>query len=314
MATLHLTHEVAQERFGKDAVVDVIFRDEELIPDSVVDFVNEYRQKPWVRLRWYAVPLASTKYILGVCRDYTQWDPARQWVRQPPAWAIRLPEGDKRTFDQYSTDDFIADDAGFRGKTAFVTGVRASESIIRHRSCINKLNDNFIVACASNRVWLAKPIFDWQEDDVFRFFYDRGIKYCPIYDAQLFSGQSLRVSTPIHAEQAKRFDKLKLSAPVLYSQVISVFPEMLVQEKYYKDLDRKSIVARYATGIDGIRAWIVENITDEHQLRKALTVLKGLAIRMKQMPESYPPDYILKQFMAGAFKRSTILPLKPKAK
>ena len=60
LATLHLTHEVAQERFGKDAVVDVIFRDEELIPDSVVDFVNEYRQKPWVRLRWYAVPLAST--------------------------------------------------------------------------------------------------------------------------------------------------------------------------------------------------------------------------------------------------------------
>ena len=46
-------------------VVNVVFRDEELIPDEVIDFVNKYRQEPWVQMLWFAVPLASTKYVMG---------------------------------------------------------------------------------------------------------------------------------------------------------------------------------------------------------------------------------------------------------
>lgn len=76
LATLHLTWEVAQER-GLDHV-NVVFRDEELIPDPVIDFVQHYRTLPWVRMDYLAVPLASTKYILGRVFDYVQWDPARE--------------------------------------------------------------------------------------------------------------------------------------------------------------------------------------------------------------------------------------------
>jgi len=299
------------ERYGKDAVVDVVFRDEELIPDEVINFVDQYRQLPWIRMRWYAIPLASTKYILGIVKDYIQWDPARQWIRQPPTWSIRLKPGDNRVFDQYNTDDFIADEAGFKGKVAFVNGIRASESIIRHRSCVNKLHDNFICASSSNRVWLCKPLFDWAENDIFRFFFDKGIKYCPLYDQQLFAGQSLRVSTPLHAESAKKFDKVRTVSPVFYEQVISIFPEMLCQERYFHDLDRKAIVARYGQSLDGVRAWIAENINDEHKLRLAFERFKSVCVRAKKMPSSYPPDHVLKQFMSGAFKRE-ILPLKAK--
>lgn len=48
LAALHLTREIAEER-GK-LPVDVIFRDEELIPDQVIEFVDEYRKLDWIRL------------------------------------------------------------------------------------------------------------------------------------------------------------------------------------------------------------------------------------------------------------------------
>ena len=91
LATLHLTDEVRRER-GIARPLDVVFRDEELIPDEVIDFVDEYRHKDWIKMIWFTVPLASTKYTLGVCRSYVQWDPARPWVRPKPEWGEAASE------------------------------------------------------------------------------------------------------------------------------------------------------------------------------------------------------------------------------
>lgn len=102
LVTLELAWEVAQER-GL-AHVDVVFRDEELIPQVVIDFVDSYRVKPWVRMLYFAVPLHSRKYILGVSYPYVQWDPKRRHVRPIPDHAIILWPGDYRVFDQYTMD------------------------------------------------------------------------------------------------------------------------------------------------------------------------------------------------------------------
>lgn len=194
LVVLHLVREVMLERGLGDTPVDVVFRDEELIPDEVIDFVDKYRQLPWVRMLWFAVPLASTKYVMGVCHSYTQWDPARvaagKLVRPVPPWAITLPPGDTRVMDQYTMDAFTAGYYG-TGKIAFLTGIRAAESLIRFRASVNKLNENYINAVTDPRarnVNLCKPIFDWEEDDVFRYFYDRQIRYCSLYDLQMWAG------------------------------------------------------------------------------------------------------------------------------
>jgi predicted phosphoadenosine phosphosulfate sulfurtransferase len=93
---------------------------------------------------WFTVPLASSKYVLGVVRSYVQWDPARAWVRPKPEWGESLAPGDDRVFDQYTMDAFTAQ--RYRGKIAFLTGIRAAESLIRFRACVNKLNENYINA------------------------------------------------------------------------------------------------------------------------------------------------------------------------
>ena len=45
LVTLHLVKEVAQER-GITKPIDVVFRDEELIPDEVINFVFEGKAQP----------------------------------------------------------------------------------------------------------------------------------------------------------------------------------------------------------------------------------------------------------------------------
>lgn len=310
LVVLHLAHEVMQER-GIKKPLNVVFRDEELIPDEVINFVDKYRKEPWINMLWFTVPLKSTKYVLGVCHSYTQWDNSRKWVRDKPEWAISLEDGDDRIFDQYSMDAFTA--KFFKGKMAFLTGIRSSESLMRFRACVNKLNENYINAVSdptAKNVNLCKPIFDWSEDDVFKYFYDKDIQYCKLYDWQMWAGNGLRVSTPLHAESAKRFDLIKTATPEFYNRVIEIFPEMLAHERYFKDLDRNAIKEKYGQSYGGVRAWIEDNIEDEAQHKMAVKRFDSVMGRALKDPDLYPPQYLLTTFMAGSFKREIM----PKAR
>jgi predicted phosphoadenosine phosphosulfate sulfurtransferase len=303
LVCVHLAHDVAVER-GDTRKLKVVFRDEELIPNSVIDFVDEYRQKDWVDLRWYAVPLESDKYVLGTSTRYVQWDPNRAHCRPMPEWAITsetLGLDPKLVLSQYTMDTVVA--RGEKGKVAIVTGVRTSESLMRFRAMTAKLTENYINS-VNKRIATVKPIFDWHENDVFRYFYDHDIRYCPTYDFQLWAREPLRVATPTLTERAKRFDNLRCYEPEFYDRVVQVFPDMALQERYFKELDRDSMMDRYGDSLDGVQEWIEDNLTDPHRRAKAMFELRAVRIKQEKNPESYPADYVLDCFMAGSFKRS----------
>jgi hypothetical protein len=201
---------------------------------------------------------------------------------------------------------------GFKGRVGILTGIRANESLMRWSATVAKLNENYITASpAGRKVSMVKPIFDWQENDVFRYFYDHGIRYCPIYDAQAWGRQELRVSTPVHAESAKHIGKLRETSPKLYAQVMQLFPEMLVQERYWRELDRKGAREQYLVdGWDGIARWIAENVSDPEQLAKARKALQQCRDGDARLPDSFPVDYVLDHMIRGAYKRR-IPPCRP---
>jgi predicted phosphoadenosine phosphosulfate sulfurtransferase len=303
---LHLTHEVALER-GIDTV-HAVFRDEELINQSVVDFVAGYRELPWLDLRWWTVPLVSNKYVLGVMMDYIQWDPNRKWIRPKPPWGLNLEDLDldpELRLSQFDAD--VVTVSGFPGKACILTGIRSDESLMRFRSVVNKMNENYIVASSTPRATMGRPIYDWSEDDVFKYLYDNRIPYCPIYDSQLWGGSSLRVSSAIHTEVAKRFAKHRETDPELYDRVLEVFPEMILQERYYKELDREAIW-NAVTSWGEIAAWIDENITDPRQYTKAVNQLKSVKGLARVSPDLYPLPYVMKCFMNTGGHRD-IMPL-----
>jgi predicted phosphoadenosine phosphosulfate sulfurtransferase len=214
LVVLRLVREIMDEDGLANDPVNCLFRDEEVINQVVLDFVNSYRTDPRYNMRYYAIPLKSSKFILGESVTYIQWDDSRKWARPKPEYAITsvpgMPAGG--AFSQQEADAAVF--TGVPGKIAVLTGIRADESLVRFNSCCVKKNENYINSTGTPNVKLCKPIFDWSEKDVFRYFYDRQIEYCALYDAQVWNGNNLRVATPMIAESAKVFSLLRSLDPV----------------------------------------------------------------------------------------------------
>jgi len=305
LVSLHLARQVAEER-GK-LPVEVVFRDEELIPDVVIDFVDGYRQLPWVNMRWYAIPLESSKHILGRTYELTQWDPARKWLREKPAWAITEVEG-IGVGEQTHLDEALA--RPYPGKVAYVLGIRAQESIFRYRSVVNKLNENYIceTGATSSRVRLAKPIYDWLENDVLKWMWEHNIAWCPLYEAELLSGSSLRISTPLHAEAVKDLARWRSQDPGFYQRLMDLFPEMIVHERYSRDVDVDLSWRPYlADGWAGVERYIEDNFPEPRQRALATANVLDQGRRMAPAdPLGWTPEYLLKRLARGQIKRELI--------
>ncbi len=306
LAALHLCKEVANARGIKK--VNVVFRDEELIPNSVIDFVNKYREMDWVEMLYFAVPLHSQKYVLGRTESYVQWDKKRKHIRPLPEHAITTKDDDPTIYTQDTMDMFTA--SFYKGKIAFVNGIRASESLMRYAACMNKINENYINSVKANvpNVKFCKVVFDWEENDVFKYFMEKEIEYCKIYDWQMWNGDQFRVATPIHQEAAKRFNKLATLDPVLYEQTIDIFPEMVMQGLYYKEFNRQGIKDKYSKDMQSVLAYIKDYITDAKQKHEAYKMFKKTVVANRNDPAAYPIEHILNYFMTGAYKRD-LLPI-----
>ena len=145
-AVLYLAKEVHDER--NLGPVKVIFRDDEMLSPSVDQFVTEVSNYDWIDLERYCLPMAQEIWVLGLREYVLLWSPQRaaegRLVREIPEGAITaadfgldpnkpVPE----PIDYYTMQ-------GKHGYTAFITGVRANESMMRYRAVTQKLHENYI--------------------------------------------------------------------------------------------------------------------------------------------------------------------------
>lgn len=305
LVALHLVRDEAEKR--GQLPVNVIFRDEELIPDAVIDFVDEYRQKDWIDLRWFAYPMQSDKFCLGEHSDYVQWDETREHVREKPPWAISpKPGGPVR---QQNAMDHICCD-GYKGRIALVMGIRASESLVRYRSVVNKLNENYITRPSGykgHRIKSCKPVYDWSEKDIFKYMSEKGIQWCKWYDIQNVGGHPFRVATPLHAEGAKRMHLLQKMDPVFYERLIRIFPDADLQTRYWHEFDKEAQFRGYRDGWDGCLRYIDDHVKEPVSRAKALQRVAENRQMEKKQPTRYNSALVLKALVSGAIKR-TLLP------
>ena len=96
--------------------------------------------------------------------------------------------------------------------------------------------------------------------------------------------------------------------PVLYEQVIDIFPDMLVQGRYYKEFDRAGIKNKYSKDMQSVLQYIKDYITDPKQKHEAYKMFKKTVIANRNDPAAYPVDHVLNYFMTGAYKRD-LLPI-----
>lgn len=318
LVVLELTREVMDEMGRKDEPVNIIFRDEEIIPDDVIDFVQTYRDRePRFRLYYFACPMRNSRFIMGKHMPYIQWDHNREWIRQPPDNAIRQIHPDNTALRQTEMNALTMLHIGVRGKIAILNGIRALESITRLRaSIIKKGSESYINGDpgGARNIHFCKPIYDWHEIDVFKYFQDRDLPYARIYDVQMWAGDHFRVSTPLHDQSFSTLSRLRMIYPIFYDQILQIFPEVATHERYWKSYDRWGVIAKYPKGWEGILQYLEETIDDT----AALTRSKRIVRTAKRMKESnrrkgrfsgpkngacfgYPMMKVWKQIVTGTY-------------
>lgn len=277
LVVLYLTREVMDE-MGWKQPLDVVFRDEELIPEEVIDFVLKLNDEPdrWT-LHYFAVPMKSHYFMMGKHYPYTQWDTNREHTRKRPDCAITQLHPDNLPLDQHEMQALTNIKLGWKGKIGVLNGIRAQESLMRFRaSNVTKNKYNYISGDSGGAKDsdFIKPIYDWTERDVFRYFYDRDIAYCRIYEQELFAGAPLRVSTPIHDKAYGFLRRMRTMYPKFFEQIITIWPEIGTHERYWKDVDQLGVIDKYPKSFEGILKYIEDEIEDPVAAERAIKAVK----------------------------------------
>ncbi|HBZ18545.1 MAG TPA: hypothetical protein DEO41_04020, partial [Betaproteobacteria bacterium] len=258
-AVLYLAKEIHEERgLGP---VKVIFRDEEMITPKTIEYIEKVRNYDWVDMEWYCLPYGTEIWVLGRRQSALLWSKKREsegrLVREMPPWAITaenfgldpakpLPE----SIDYYTMQ-------GKKGNVAFITGVRANESMVRYRACVQKLHENYIVTPFGVKKGIplkfAKIIYDWETNDVFKYLSEEhGAEYCEYYDLAAITGSNTRVGIPLHAVAIRRIGDVVATEPEFYDRLVECFPYIDAQRRIGKDFDFETLIANYSVhGFEG---------------------------------------------------------------
>ena len=260
--------------------------------------------------------MKSHIFMMGEHWPYVQWDPDREWLRQPPEYAIRQLHPDDKPLDQHEMNGLTAQVLGLRGKINILNGLRADESLTRFRSCVAKKGKyNWVMGSpgkGEKNIAVSKPIFDWATPDLFKYFEARGVRYPSIYDVQMYSGESLRVATPLHDRAYQSLVKLRVTYPKFYEQILSIWPEVATHERYYNQVDRYGIIESYEKSWAGIVKYVEENIDNPANKKRALEVIRDCRTmkdknrrlgRYADKGYGFPLLHVFKQIVAGGYMK-----------
>jgi predicted phosphoadenosine phosphosulfate sulfurtransferase len=318
-AVLYLAKEIHEERgLGP---VKVIFRDEEMVSPIVLDYVEKVRDFDWIDMEWYCLPYGAEVWVLGRREPVLLWDENRRkegrLVRDFPEGAITgyhfgidHTEGLPEVVDCYTMQ-------GKKGSTAFITGVRASESMVRYRSCVQKLHENYIVKPyrlkSSVPLKFAKIIYDWNTDDVFKFISEEhNAPYCEYYDLAALTGSNTRVGIPLHSVAIRRIGDLVATEPEFYDRLWECFPQIDAQRRWWKDYDIEAVIENYAQmGWDGVKQVIDTFMigTDERLRAQAFTA--DFRKKHAKDPYSYPINWLVRNLLLNEITIAAAAPVGP---
>lgn len=321
-AVLYLAKEIHEERgLGP---VKVIFRDEEMVSPLVLEYINEVRNYDWVDMEWYCLPMGQEVWVLGRREFCLLWSSKREkqgrLYRPLPNWAITaehfgLPRDQvlPQTVDYYTMQ-------GKKGRTAFLTGVRANESMIRYRACVQKLHENYINVpykmTKSIPLRFAKIIYDWTTNDVLKFISEEhGAKYCEYYDVAALAGANTRVGIPLHSVAIRRINDVVTTEPEFYDRLVDCFPQIDAQRRLWPDFDIERLIDIYASeSWDGVRQCIDDNMLTPGIKKRAMAFTSEFRKKHKQDPYSYPLNWLIRNLLLNEFSITAVTPVGPKTK
>lgn len=321
-AVLYLAKEVHEERgLGP---VKVIFRDEEMVSPLVLKYIEEVRNYDWVDMEWYCLPMGQEVWVLGRREYCLLWSAKREregrLYRDIPSWAITA-EHFGLTRDQVvpeSVDYYTMQ--GKKGRVAFLTGVRANESMVRYRACVQKLHENYINVPfrmkKSIPLRFAKVIYDWTTNDVLKFISEEhGATYCEYYDHAAVAGANTRVGIPLHSVASRRIKDVVNTEPEFFDRLVECFPHIDAQRRLWSQFDIELMIELYASrGWKGVELCIKDNILTPGLTQRALAFSAEFRKKHQKDPYSYPVHWLIRNLLLNEFNISSVNPIGPKTR
>lgn len=218
----------------------VQFIDEEAMFDDVIEIVKDWREKFMLvgaTFEWYSMEFYHFNCLNTLEDDDTFiiWDEKKKdsWVRKKPSFAIvRHPEfrnGIKQSRDTYQR--FLER----RNRNGIsLLGVRVSESLQRLKN-IGRINE-FQYKGNKKTTLKSFPIYDWKDDDVWKYIKDEKLDFPNTY-LDLYrvgcSKREMRISQFFSIDTAKTLVKLNEFQPDLMSRVIKREPNAYLASLYW---------------------------------------------------------------------------------
>lgn len=292
-AVLCLAEEVCAE-MGITKKINVKFMDEELIADEIVDFVFKVAESGKFNFKWYCLKMYVGFFVMGKHKPFVTWDENRKWHRQPPDrdYVVYDIGVDTSNENENSISKYMHPD---KSKTvAEVLGLRADESMKRFMAVQGgktQTTPTYIsgVSKELNHISIVKPIYDWLELDIFKYFKSRGLPYCGLYDIEMWSRAPLRVASTMHERAQASFIRMKEMAPRYYEQIRELYPEIETHFRYGQHISKKSGIEAYPHTFEGLRQYIAENIDPSHQ-EEAVRYVNSYEARRKNRFEANPGE------------------------
>tara|TARA_R110000803_G_scaffold16806_1_gene46031 strand:+ start:195 stop:1349 length:1155 start_codon:yes stop_codon:yes gene_type:complete len=205
--------------------VDVLMRDEEIMFPGTYEYAERCAARPEINFHW----IYARQPIINAFNRRNpyfwvfdpQLDPS-EWMREPPDIAYEIEQ--KNIFEMVTPTRFPPAE----GKDLFsIIGLRVSESFARRRGLFSS-KGYLTKPQAPYGVRLCRPIYDWEDGDIWKAILDNGWDYNHAYDVMNRHGTkkyNMRIGPPtmsIHGADnlamartawPKWFDKLEVRCP-----------------------------------------------------------------------------------------------------
>ena len=321
-AVMYLAKEVHEERgLGP---VKVIFRDEEMVSPATIKYVEKVRNYDWVDMEWYCLPYPAEIWVLGQRVTTVLWSNMRKnqgrLVRDIPPWAI-TGEDFGLTHDvslPEQTDYYTMQ--GKKGNVAFITGVRASESMVRYRSCVQKLHENYIVTPYKLKTGIpmkfAKVIYDWNTNDVFKFLIEEhGSEYCEYYDLAAQTESNTRIGIPLHSIAIRRIGDVVATEPEFYDRLVECFPHIDAQRRWWPEFDIEKLINEYSgLGLEGASMFIEDYLVGERRQMEAKAYVSKFRKKHLEDQRAYPISLLIRTLVLNEIDGGSPSPVGPRTR
>lgn len=275
----------------------VIFIDEEAVYPDIDKTVRDWRKKflmVGAQFVWFCLEVKHFNCFNSLENDesFICWDSTKQdvWVRQPPAFAIREHPLLNKRVDTYQVflSKLCADGINMIGN-------RTAESLQRRRNVAMM----FTSGSSMTGDLKAFPIYDWSNQDVWRYIKEQGVELPIVYLYLWQTGtekNQLRVSQFFSVDTAKRLVKMNEYYPDLMEKVIRREPNAYLASLYWdSEMFGKNTRARRKS--EGTQ-------TDEGKDYRALILLKLKEIERSDC--SKHRKYVAKQYRSLLIRFDTM--------